>query len=68
MLSDIINNALLNKNGRLKSGINFSYFETSKTFNSILESDLLNISDVKSFIDNLLYLTKPLAIFLSMQF
>ena len=56
MLSDIIsNNNLINKNGSLKSGTYFSYFETSSTFKSIMRSDLINISEVKGFIDDLLY-------------
>lgn len=54
MLSEIIkNNTLFNKNGKLKSGDNFSYYETSKTFSAIEESNYINTHEVEQFLDEL---------------
>lgn len=54
MLSEIIkNNSLLYKNSRLSNGENFSYYETSKTFESIKVSSHVTVNEIEQFLDEL---------------
>ncbi len=54
MLSQIIkNNDLLYRNSKLSTGENFSYFETSETFNSIKESSNVTFNEIEQFLDDL---------------
>jgi len=59
MLLDLFNYPnLVNSSGKLLNGDNFSYFETSKTYLSIINSEL-DLLIVKSFLSNLpLYCTE----------
>lgn len=53
MLLDLFMNPnLVNKSSKLLNGDNFSYFETSKTYFSLIHSDL-KLMNVKSFLSNL---------------
>jgi serine/threonine protein phosphatase 1 len=56
MLQDLIDNPdLIDQNGVLESGDNYSYLETSKTFREILNSNWLNLESVKRFLYSLRY-------------
>ena len=53
MLLDLFNDPnLVNSSGKLLNGDNFSYFETSKTYFSLINSDLKKLN-IMSFLSNL---------------